>query len=360
MIVDLLRNDLGRIAPAGGVTWSDVFDLERYETVWQLTSTVEATLATGSGLVDVFRALFPCGSVTGAPKVSTMRIITDLEDSPRGVYCGAVGFLAPHGSGFPTARFNVAIRTVVVDTETGVAEYGVGGGITWDSRAPAEFDETVAKAQVLTTRRPRFELFETMRHEPGTGFLHLDRHLRRLAGSAAYFGFTLDEREAVTALAREAARFPDRPARIRLTLYQDGRVETGGVAVAHHPDVVRVALDTGDPVDPVDPTLFHKTTRREIYRSAMARHPGADDVLLTNLRGEVTESTVANLIVRVGGRWYTPALESGLLAGIGREVALEEGWLEERVITVAELAGAEAIELLSDNRGRRTVELAKG
>lgn len=357
MIVDLLRNDLGRVARPGSVAWSDVFDLERYETVWQLTSTVTARLRAGAGLTDVFGALFPSGSVTGAPKVRTMEIIAELEDAPRGVYCGAVGYLAPPGSGLPAARFNVPIRTVTLDAETQTAEYGVGGGITWDSRAAGEYDETVAKARVLTERRPRFALFETIRHEPGEGFRHLDRHLRRLHGSAGYFGFAYDEAPIVAALEQEAARFPDRVARIRVALDRRGGIETGGVAAARPPDVTRMAVDLDEPVDPRDPMLFHKTTLRHRYDAARERHPDADDVLLTNTRGEVTETTIANVAARIDGRWWTPPLDAGLLGGIGREVALEEGWLAERAIKVAELRAAEAVELVSDNRGRRSVEL---
>ena len=357
MIVDLLRNDLGRVAEPGSVTWGDVFDLERYETVWQLTSTVSARLRAGAGLPDVFEALFPCGSVTGAPKVRTMQIIAELEDSPRGVYCGAVGYLSPPGSGLPAARFNVPIRTVTVDSETGSAEFGVGGGVTWDSRAAGEYEEAVAKSKVLTSRRPRFELFETLRHEPGAGFRHLDRHLARLHASATYFGFAFDEAVVVGALEQEAARFPERPARIRLVLDRRGRVETGGVVAPRSPNLVRVGVDLEHPVDPADPMLFHKTTRRRVYDEAKARHPWADDVLLVNTRGELTESTIANVAVHLDGAWWTPPLDAGLLAGIGRQVALEEGWLNERSILAADLGTAERIELVSDNRGRRPVVL---
>ena len=359
MIVDLLRNDLGRVAEPGSVRWDDVFDLERFETVWQLTSTVSARLRAGTSLADVFRALFPCGSVSGAPKVRTMQIIAELEDSPRGVYCGAVGYLSPPGSGLPAARFNVPIRTVTLDSETGVAEYGVGGGITWDSDAAGEYEETVAKARVLTSRRPRFELFETLRHEPGVGYRHLARHLARLRDSATYFGFAFNEGTVTAALIQEATRFPDRDARIRVVVDRRGRVETGGVAALRSPGVVRVALDLGNPVDPSDPMLFHKTTRRRVYDDAKARHPGVDDVLLTNTRGELTESTIANVAVRMEGAWFTPPLDAGLLAGIGRQVALEEGWLAERTILADTLREAESIELVSDNRGRRLVELVQ-
>jgi para-aminobenzoate synthetase/4-amino-4-deoxychorismate lyase len=357
MIVDLLRNDLGRIAVPGSVTWSDVFDLERYETVWQLTSTVTARVRPGAGVADVFAAMFPCGSVTGAPKVRTMEIIAELEDLPRGVYCGAVGYLAPPGSGHPAARFNVPIRTVVVDAESGTAEYGVGGGITWDSRAAGEYEEVVAKARVLVARRPGFELYETILHEPGEGFRHLDRHLARLRASCDYFGFALDEAAVVAAAEGEAARFPDRAARIRIVVDRRGRVTSGGLPLPEPAEPVRVAIDEVEPVDPSDPMVFHKTTRRRRYDEAKARHPDADDVLLTNVRGEITETTIANVAIRRDGRWWTPPLEAGLLPGVGRELALEEGRVHERPITVADLRAAEEVALISDNRGWRTVRL---
>ncbi|HEX6844983.1 MAG TPA: aminodeoxychorismate synthase component I, partial [Actinomycetota bacterium] len=290
MIVDLLRNDLGRVARPGSVRWSDVFDAERFETVWQLTSTVAATLQPDADLVEVFRALFPCGSVTGAPKASTMGIIAALEDSPRGVYCGTVGYLAPPSAAGPRARFNVAIRTVVHDTATGAAEYGVGGGITWDSRAGAEYDETVAKARVLTARRPAFRLLETLSHDPGIGFRRLDEHLRRLRDSASYFGYDLDVEAVLDALRREAARFPDRAARVRLEVDRRGRIDTGAAPMPVTPEPVRLAIDTSHPVDPADIFLFHKTTLRAPYEEAMTRHPEADDVILVNVHGEVTET----------------------------------------------------------------------
>jgi para-aminobenzoate synthetase/4-amino-4-deoxychorismate lyase len=359
MIVDLLRNDLGRVAVPGSVSWSDVFDLERYETVWQLTSTVTAKVRPGAGLADVFAAIFPCGSVTGAPKVRTMEIIARLEDSPRGVYCGAVGYLAPPGSGHPAARFNVPIRTVMIDVVTGTAEYGVGGGITWDSRAAGEYEETVAKARVLVDRRPGFELYETILHEPGSGLRHLERHLARLRSSCAYFGFAIDEPAVVAAAEREAARFPDRPARIRVVVDRRGRVTSGGLPLPEPVEPVQVAVDEVDPVDPSDPMVFHKTTRRRRYEEAKSRHPDADDVLLTNTRGEITETTIANVAVRLEGRWWTPPIDAGLLPGVGRELALEQARVEERPITVAELRGAEEVALVSDNRGWRRVELVE-
>jgi para-aminobenzoate synthetase/4-amino-4-deoxychorismate lyase len=356
MIVDLLRNDLGRIAVPGSVEVARMFEAERYETVWQLTSTVEAELDPATPISSVFRALFPSGSVTGAPKVRTMRIIRDLEDSPRGVYCGAIGLLAPPDAGEPRAVFNVAIRTVTLDAATGTAEYGVGGGITFDSSAEGEHAEVVAKAQVLTAARPSFELYETLRHDPDDGFRHLSEHRERIEASARFFGFRFDPEAAVTMLKRAVAD-RDSPARVRLVLSRDGAVE---VEVADLPDgperPIRVALDD-DPVDPGDVWLFHKTSRRAPYDRRRDRRPDVDDVILVNGREEVTESTIANLAARIGGRWVTPPLEAGLLPGSYRMALLRDGTLVERQITTGELRAAEEIALLSSVRGWRPAAL---
>jgi para-aminobenzoate synthetase / 4-amino-4-deoxychorismate lyase len=356
MIVDLLRNDLGRVSRPGSVRWSEVFAAERYETVWQLTSTVAAQLEAGAGLRDVFAALFPSGSVTGAPKVRSMEIIAGLEDSPRGVYCGAVGVLAPPGHE-PAARFNVAIRTVTVDADSGAAEYGVGGGITWDSRAGAEYEETVAKARILTSRRPRFELLETLLHEPGSGLRRLERHLERLRGSALYFGFHYDDAAVRDALSRVVATVPDRPARVRLLLDRAGRITTGAVPLPSRTEPVRLAIDDV-PVDPADVLLFHKTSRRERYEEARARHPDADDVLLVNTRGEVTESTIANIVVLLDGRWVTPPLDAGVLPGTERAALLAEGTIEEAGLRPQDLAGADELRLVNATAAWRRAVLA--
>jgi para-aminobenzoate synthetase / 4-amino-4-deoxychorismate lyase len=356
MIVDLLRNDLGRISRTGSVTWEDVFRAERYETVWQLTTTVSAALEPGVGLADVFRGLFPSGSVTGAPKVRTMEIIRELEDSPRGIYCGAVGYLAPADAGHPDARFNVAIRTVSLDTGSGTAEYGVGGGITWESDAGAEYDEAVSKARVLTAHRPRFELLETMRYDPGEGVRHLDRHLRRLADSADYFGFRFDESEALEAVDKTVASAPPASCRTRLALGRDGSVRVACTPLPSEPEELRVALD-GVPQDPRDVFLFHKTSLRRRYEDARRRHPDADDVLLVNDLGQVTESTIANVAVRVDGRWVTPPIEAGLLPGVGRAVALEDRSLAEGAVTIDDVRSSEELALISDVRGWRRAVL---
>jgi para-aminobenzoate synthetase / 4-amino-4-deoxychorismate lyase len=356
MIVDLLRNDLGRIARPGTVRWSKVFEPERFETVWQLTSTVTADLTSGTGLADVFRALFPSGSITGAPKVRTMEIIADLEDSPRGVYCGAVGFMAPAAAGPPNASFNVAIRTVVVDAESRTAEYGVGGGITWDSSASGEYDETVAKAKVLTARRPPFELLESMRRDPGDPIRRLEQHVERLRSSAAYFGFTFDE-AAVRAAMDEAGIDADRSVKIRLRLSRVGTIEVSSAALDRGaPEPVRLAVDDV-PVDPSDVFLFHKTTMRRRYEDARGRHPDADDTILINTREEITETSVANIAAKLGGRWWTPPLDAGVLAGTERAALLTEQTLEERTISVDEARTAEELAVFNSVRGWRRAVL---
>jgi len=357
MIVDLLRSDLGRISRPGSVAFPALFQTERYETVWQMTSTVVSRLATGHRLVDVLRALFPSGSVTGAPKIRAMEVIRDLEDSPRGVYTGAIGYVAPPGTPGPRACFNVAIRTIVVDDARGVAEFGVGGGITWDSTSRGEFAEAIAKTRVLTERRPRFGLIETLAFEPGTGFRRLDAHMDRLRASARYFGFPFDDTEIRRAMEKQGAGIED-DARVRCVLWEDGRLEVEASPMPGRPEgPVSLAIDE-QPVDDRDPMLFHKTTLRRAYEEAEARHPEADDVLLVNRRGEITESTIANVAVRLGGRWWTPPLESGLLPGVERAAALATGRVQERVISGRDVRRAEGLALLSSVRGWRPAKLA--
>jgi para-aminobenzoate synthetase/4-amino-4-deoxychorismate lyase len=357
MIVDLLRNDLGRVARAGTVRVERLFEAERYETVWQLTSTVSAQLRSDTTLRGVFAALFPSGSVTGAPKVATMRLIHELEDDPRGVYCGAVGWLAPEGSGEPFATFNVAIRTVTLDRLTRTAEYGVGGGVTYDSSAAGEYVEALAKARVLTARRPAFELLETIRSEGAGGLRHLDEHLARIGASADYFGFLVEQDDLRLALEGARAELAGREGVVRLTLARDGsiRVETRPPP-ASHPGPARVSLDP-EPVDPADVWLYHKTTLRDPYERRRGGRPDVDDVLLVNTRGEVTESCLANLAVRLPEGWVTPPIGSGLLPGTYRAVLIREGRLRERPVRVEELRAAGEIALVSSVRGWRTVRL---
>jgi para-aminobenzoate synthetase / 4-amino-4-deoxychorismate lyase len=290
--------------------------------------------------------------------VSTMRIIADLERDARGVYCGTVGYLSPDGASGPRARFNVAIRTVVQEAENAAAIYGVGGGITWDSEATAEYDETVAKAQVLTARRPAVRLLETLRHDPAEGYRGLDLHLDRLRASAIYLGMRVDLDAVEDALARAAGRFPERATRVRLVVDARGNVDVGAAPLTESPEPLRLAIDREHPVDPSDPMLFHKTTARERYESAAARFPEADDVVLVNNRGRVTETTRANLAVRDGDRWLTPPLDDGLLPGCERAALLADGTIEEQPIAIGELERADEVAFVNSVRGwKRAVVL---
>ncbi|MBC8077362.1 MAG: bifunctional anthranilate synthase component I family protein/class IV aminotransferase, partial [Chloroflexales bacterium] len=353
MIVDLLRNDIGRVAEIGSVRVPQLFAAERYPTVWQLTSTVSARTRPATTLEDVFAALFPCGSVTGAPKVSTMRLIAALEDTPRGVYCGAIGLIEPGGA----ATFNVAIRTVQLDAATGAANYGVGGGITWDSTAAGEYAEVRAKAALLGTRWPTFALLETLRLEGGRYTL-LDRHLARLADSARYFDFQFDIKDARAALDVHAGEHAHEVRRVRLLLAQGGAVRVESAPLQPlPPEPLPVAL-THTPVSSDDRFLFHKTTQRATYDALRANAPDAFDVLLWNERGELTEFTIGNLVLELEGRRYTPPLSSGLLAGTMRAELLETGQIAERVLLREDLARATGVWLVNSVRGWMRVQLA--
>ena len=355
MIVDLLRNDLGQIAEVGSVVVDELFALERYPTVWQLTSEISARLRPGTGLRELFGALFPCGSITGAPKQRTMELIEQLEPTPRGVYCGAIGLVAPPGAAF-RARFSVAIRTVVVDRLTGEAVYGTGGGITWDSDPAAERAELHAKAAVLAHEVAEHPLIETMAFLPGEGLRNLDRHLARLADSAAYLDHRFDRAQVLAAL-QTAVAGARTPARVRLLLARDGEVTVDvGPMPPPSPGPVQLAVDD-DPVDSASPWLQHKTTRRDVYRDRALRHPEADDVVLVNERGELTETTIANLAVRLDGRWWTPPTTVGCLPGVERGRLVDDGVLAERVLSVADLARAEAVAVVSSLRGWREARL---
>jgi len=360
MIVDLLRNDLGRLAATGSVCVPALFTAESYPTVWQLTSTIEAQLPPGAaiGVVDLMRALFPCGSVTGAPKIRTMEIIAALEPERRGVYTGAIGLVRPGGD----AVFSVAIRTLVVDRETGAASLGIGAGIVADSKADEEYDECLLKGafvdalplscapavvRVPPAAQRDFELIETVRVDSG-GWQHLTEHLDRMGESAAYFGFPWDRHAVEAAVRGEPAPFGLSRGRIRLLA--SGRVAVEVLPFVPYGARRRVAL-ARSPVDASDPFLCHKTTRRDVYTRAQTSRPDVEDVILWNTAGEITEATIANVVVEIGGERWTPPRSCGLLPGIGRGRLVDEGIVGERRITVAELKSATRLWLVSALRG---------
>ena len=347
MIVDLLRNDLSRIAEPNSVEVAALFALQPLPSVWQMTSTVNATLRAGLGLVDVFRALFPCGSVTGAPKVEAMRAIRDLESAPRGAYCGAIGYVAPAINGQVHACFNVGIRSVWI--EDGRAVCGVGGGITWDSTVEGEWAEVIYKSRFVKRASKPFELLETIRLEDGAFSLR-ERHLARMENSARHFRFVFDRSVVSKALDRLASQHPRGLWRCRLLLARAGRLRSEAVildAVPAYP-TFRLA-DT--PVASADEFLLHKTTRREIYDHHAPRGQHAFDTLLWNERGELTEFTRANLVVKLDGILYTPPTSCGLLNGTLRDELVAIGVSQERVLLRADLANAETIWWLNGLRG---------
>ena len=332
MIVDMMRNDLGRIAQRGSVRVVSAFDVEKYPTVLQMTSTVAAR--TSVSVAEILKALFPPASITGAPKIRTMEIIRELEPDPRGVYTGCIGYLLPGRK----ARFSVAIRTVTIAQATGEAEYGVGGGIVWDSSKAAEYAECQTKAAVLTAEVPRFELLETILYEPDGGYFLLEGHLRRLAESADYFDFAVDLGEVRKRLDNLLGSFGDVAHRVRLRVDRLGQVmlestplPAGQISV---PWRLRLA---NQPVSSGDVFLYHKTTCRGIYETAYASRGDCDDVVLRNEQGLATETTIANLVVEKGGRLVTPPVACGLLPGIFRSHLLETGQIHEEIVTVEDL-----------------------
>jgi para-aminobenzoate synthetase/4-amino-4-deoxychorismate lyase len=353
MIVDLLRSDLGKVAETGSVKVTELFAVECLSRVLQMTSTVTAVQRPDVTLVDILRALFPCGSVTGAPKCRSMAIIKELEHRRRGVYTGAIGFMGPNGD----AVFNVPIRTLAVDVRDGAATFGVGGGITWDSTTEGEYEECCLKAKFLTHPWAEFKLLETIALNDGEYAL-LDRHLSRARNSARYFGFRWSEAEVLKALDDVRKSHPSRRWRIRLIVDRDGKahVEVGlGGEPRTAPVTVKFASRA---VDDRDPLVFHKTTDRSRYDVELERCHPCDDVIFWNCRGEVTESTIANVVVFSEGKYWTPPREAGLLAGTLREELISKGELFERTITKEELARAGSFTLINSVRGWMPAELA--
>jgi para-aminobenzoate synthetase/4-amino-4-deoxychorismate lyase len=347
MIVDLLRNDLGRIAELGTVNVARLFDVERHPTIWQMTSTVRARLRAEATLPGIFAALFPSGSVVGAPKIAAAAWIAEHERAPRGVYCGAIGIVRPGGD----CTFNVAIRTLVLDGETGTAEYGAGGGITADSTSAGEYDELLAKAAVLRGAPPEFELIETMRLSDGA-YSRRARHVRRVCASAAYFDFADPASAVGRALDERTRASPSGDHRVRLLVARSGTARTEAAPIAPlsaPPPTWRYGL-SATPVSSRDVFLFHKTTRRQMYEQQRAAHPAADEVILVNERGEITECTIGNLVVQIGSERFTPPLDCGLLAGVFRDELLERGRVTERVLYPADLSVATGVWLVNSLR----------
>ncbi|MDD0815858.1 chorismate-binding protein [Curvibacter sp. HBC28] len=345
MIVDLLRNDLSRIAQPHGVSVPQLFRTQALPSVWQMTSDVQARTREGCTLAEVFGALFPCGSVTGAPKVQAMKAIQALEPEPRGVYCGAMGVLRPGGA----ATFNVPIRTVGLLPD-GRARCGIGSGITSGAHAQGEWQEWQHKQAFLRRASLPFSLLETLRLQDGA-LCNGQRHLARLARAAAHFNVQWDEVHVQKVLAQQVQRHPEGRWRLRLLLDAQGLAHAEAFALEDSPASVLLELD----VRPFDEahsefTRF-KTTRRAHYEAHASKTPGVYDTLLWNPQGELTECTRGNVAFLLAGHWFTPPLHCGLLDGVGREVALSEGWLREAVLRREDLPRVEALAFVNSLRG---------
>lgn len=370
MIVDLLRNDLGRVAQTGSVQAEQLFAIERYPSVWQMTSRISARTRPELGLVEILQALFPCGSITGAPKHQTMRLIGELEAQPRGVYCGAIGLLRPDGS----ATFSVAIRTLTLGAEQqGLrpAAYHAGAGITWGSCAAAEWQEVQAKTRVVQPDflqqhgQDPFALIETLLWT-GQDFALLPGHLERLTASAAYFAYPFDAAAWQAALDAAVQQDPQQPQRVRSLLHADGSVAVQASALAadfqphwQRPPAATPSLPfalapqaTPRSILAGSPSLYHKTTQRQLYEAAKQGAPaGVLDVLLHNEDGQLCEFTIGNLLLQLDGVIYTPPISSGLLPGVLRAQLLAQGLVQERVLYLTDLDRAEGIWLINSVRG---------
>jgi len=375
MIVDLLRNDLARLMHGHGqgtVGVDSLFDVESYESLLQMTSTISAgTLSSGAreiDIADLFKALFPCGSITGAPKIRTMEIIDELEKEQRGVYTGAIGYMAPDG----TTAFNVPIRTILLQGKRG--EMGIGAGITHDSDPRQEWKETLLKGRFLTHPKPDFTLFETILWRSGEGFWLLDSHLNRLQGSASFFQFFFDAAAVRERLAEEELMFSEDCYRVRLNLEKDGRVSVAAasgtvpVVITLPADPTHFAggelpkIDFSDKItDTSSPWCFHKTTMRDIYDGEYKNglSQGLYELLFCNGEGQVTEGCISNIIIYYHGRYLTPPVECGLLAGVMREKLLAEKSvvLTEQTLTPDMIESADALFICNSVRGIVQVRL---
>lgn len=359
MILDLMRNDLGRVCIPGGVCVPRSFHIERYGTLFQMTSDVSGQLRDGTTISELVRTIFPPGSITGAPKIRAMEIINELEHEDRGVYCGCIGMFHPDGN----AILNVAIRTIV--QQEGHCEMGVGSGIVWDSDPDAELQEMLLKGQFVQREHTHFQLIETMLYKIGHGYQFLDEHLIRMRQSALYFGWPFQETRIADILAATASKveaIAHGNARVRLLLSPDGDFQIGWTEQeAPTGEPARLLLSSRR-TDPSDVFLYHKTTMRQAYNTDLceAHKRGYFDLLYLNNRNELTEGAITNIIVEIDGKWYTPPLDCGLLPGTWRQSLLNTGMATERVLALDDLRRATCVCAGNSVCGKQEITLIDG
>jgi len=352
MIVDLVRNDVSRIALPHSVKVPRLFQLQALPTVWQMTSDVQSLTRPGISLTDIFKALFPCGSITGAPKLQAMRLIRQLEPQARGVYCGAIGVVRPGGH----ATFNVAIRTITA--REGIVQCGIGSGITADASTHGEWDEWRTKRGFLERTSQEFELLETLALDKGQ-YRHLDLHLQRMHTAAQHFTYDWNEIEVKAALAQLAARYPKGLHRVRLRSNAKGQVNAKAFALQEVTQSLQLRLAKSPMEEAHSEFVRFKTTRRAHYDAFTPTDAADFDTLLFNANGQLTECTRGNIALLIDGQWLTPHEDCGLLAGVGRSVALKEGWLRETVISESrDLPRAQALRFINSLRGCLSAHLA--
>jgi len=339
MIVDLLRNDMNRISEIGSEQVTHLCQVEQYSTVWQMTSTIESRLRPEVDLVQAFQALFPCGSITGAPKISTMEIIQNTELAPRGVYCGTIGILLPKGKRI----FNVAIRTLQMQGTKAI--YGVGGGITWDSKWEGEYQETKQKSAVLYRQEPRFELLTTGRIHQGE-LTFLEQHLTRLREASRYFAYPFNEPKLLNKLQEQLAHVdPSLDYRCRIALQRNGTIQLTITELTDLPASYLQAQLTEQKLDLATPFTYFKTSQRD--------HLGQSDheQIFHLPDGSLLETTIGNLILEIDGKLYTPPAHLPLLDGIYRHHLLETQQVEEKLLTLNDLTDADRIYACNALRG---------
>jgi para-aminobenzoate synthetase/4-amino-4-deoxychorismate lyase len=353
MIVDMLRNDLSVIAKPGTVEAIKLFEVEKYPTVYQMTSTVKAKISEELKFTDIFKALFPAASITGAPKASTMKVIEEFETQPRGVYCGAMGYITPSKE----AVFNVPIRTVVIESRTGTATYGVGGGITSNSNANDEYNEILAKAKILEEEAKNFQLFESILLDNSEYFL-LKEHLERLKKSAYYFDFFFDLDKIKNCLTDHLNKNKNGKYKLRLFINKKGEVSVDCQPINSSIMPLKKVILADKPVDKNNPYLYHKTTERSVYSYFREKQPeDIFDTLLWNKNTELTEFTTGNLVLEINGQLITPLVSSGLLAGTYRDRLIHDKKIVEKKLTMADLKTSNKIWFINSVRKWIEVQL---
>lgn len=345
MIVDLLRNDMNRISEVGSEHVERLCQVEQYSTVWQMTSTIKSQLRPDVDLVEIFRSLFPCGSITGAPKIATMEIIKNLEPQPRGVYCGTIGLLLPNGRRI----FNVAIRTIQLHQEKAI--YGVGGGITWDSTWESEYREVHQKAAVLYRKQARFQLITTGKISQKQ-LIFEDQHLERLTKASRYFAFPFDPEDLRQKIEEECQVCDShQDYRLRISLSKSGEIELSRQILTFlSPDFCQAKLCLQE-ADLNQSFSYFKTTHRPHLSL------GEQEIIYHNVAGELLETSIGNLVLKINGKLYTPPIRLGILPGIYRQHLLETGQVEEKVLTVPDLDQAETIYGCNAVRGLYELEV---